>query len=95
MTYDQLKEKAHSLPLEPGVYIMRDAQDNVIYVGKAKKLKNRVSQYFQDTVSHSPKTKVMVSRIDHFDVIVAAWSLKHLCWNAPLSNAICPNTISF
>ena len=72
MTYDQLKEKANSLPLVPGVYIMRDKNDKVIYVGKAKKLKNRVSQYFLDTVSHSPKTRIMVSKIDHFDVIVAA-----------------------
>ena len=72
MTYDQLKEKAASLPLVPGVYIMKDKNDKVIYVGKAKKLKNRVSQYFLDTVSHSPKTRMMVSKIDHFDVIVAA-----------------------
>lgn len=72
MTYEELKEKALSLPFAPGVYIMRDKTDKVIYVGKAKKLKNRVSQYFQDTASHSPKTRVMVSHIHHFDVIVAA-----------------------
>ena len=72
MTYEELKDKALSLPLAPGVYIMRDKQDKVIYVGKAKKLKNRVSQYFQDTASHMPKTRLMVSKIDHFDVIVAA-----------------------
>ena len=51
MTFDELKDKALSLPLAPGVYIMRDKSGAVIYVGKAKKLKNRVSQYFQDTVS--------------------------------------------
>ena len=72
MTFEELKEKALSLPLAPGVYIMRDVSDRVIYVGKAKKLKNRVSQYFQDTASHSPKTRLMISKIDHFDVIVAA-----------------------
>lgn len=72
MVIDKLKEKAACLPLVPGVYIMRDKDDCVIYVGKAKKLRNRVSQYFQDAVSHSPKTKLMVSKIDHFDVIVAA-----------------------
>lgn len=72
MTFDQLKEKALSLPFVPGVYIMKDKTDKVIYVGKAKKLKNRVSQYFQDTASHTPKTRIMVSKIDHFDVIVAA-----------------------
>ena len=72
MTFDQLKEKALSLPLAPGVYIMRDKNDKVIYVGKAKKLKNRVSQYFQSTAAHTPKTRLMVSHIDHFDVIVAA-----------------------
>ena len=71
MTFEELKNKALTLPYEPGVYIMRDKNDKVIYVGKAKKLKNRVSQYFQDTASHSPKTRVMVSKIDHFDVIVA------------------------
>ena len=53
MTFDELKEKARSLPLKPGVYIMQDAQSNVIYVGKAKALKNRVSQYFQDSAGHS------------------------------------------
>ena len=72
MTFDELKAKAYTLPQEPGVYIMRDKNDDVIYVGKAKKLKNRVSQYFVDTVSHSPKTRRMVSNIDHFDVIIAS-----------------------
>ena len=72
MTFDELKEKALTLPLVPGVYIMKDKTDNVIYVGKAKKLKNRVSQYFHDMAQHTPKTRIMVSKIDHFDVIVAA-----------------------
>ena len=72
MTFDELKEKALSLPYAPGVYIMRNKDDKVIYVGKAKKLKNRVSQYFQNTANHTPKTRLMVSHIHHFDVIVAA-----------------------
>ena len=72
MNLAQLKQKASGLPLLPGVYIMKDASDKVIYVGKAKKLKNRVSQYFQDTASHSGKTRLMVSKIDHFDVIVCS-----------------------
>ena len=71
MTFDELKEKAHSLPLKPGVYIMQDAKNTVIYVGKAKALKNRVSQYFQDSAAHTEKTRAMVSQIDHFDVIIA------------------------
>lgn len=72
MTLDELKAKASTLPYAPGVYIMQDKTGQVIYVGKAKKLRNRVSQYFQDTSSHSLKTKTMVSKIHHFDVIVAA-----------------------
>ena len=72
MTFEQLKEKAAALPMAPGVYLMKDKTENIIYVGKAQKLKNRVSQYFVDTVSHSPKTRMMVSKISSFDVIVAA-----------------------
>ena len=71
MTFDELKEKAHALPLKPGVYIMQDRHNEVIYVGKAKALKNRVSQYFANLASHTEKTRAMVSSIDHFDVIVA------------------------
>ncbi len=71
MELDYLKNKAAALPLLPGVYLMRDAQNTVIYVGKAKKLKNRVSQYFQDTASHSPKTRLMVSKVSDFEVIIA------------------------
>ena len=72
MCFEELKEKASTLPSAPGVYIMRDKTNTVIYVGKAKKLKNRVSQYFQDVANHTPKTRMMVSKIDQFDVIVAA-----------------------
>ena len=71
MTFEELRQKAHSLPLKPGVYIMRDKDDTVIYVGKAKALKNRVSQYFQDSSAHTEKTRAMVAQIDHFEVIIA------------------------
>ncbi len=72
MNLEELKASALSLPLEPGVYLMKDHEDRVIYVGKAKKLKNRVTQYFQDTASHSPKTRKMVSHVHHFETIAAA-----------------------
>lgn len=71
MDINDLKNKALSLPAQPGVYIMRDKNNRVIYVGKAKNLKNRVSQYFQGAASHSVKTRQMVSNVDHFDVIIA------------------------
>jgi len=69
LTREELKGKANDLPLLPGVYLMMDKTGKVIYVGKAKKLKNRVSQYFQDSAAHTLKTKQMVSQIDRFDTI--------------------------
>lgn len=67
---DSLREKANNLPLLPGVYIMLDGQGQVIYVGKAKKLKNRVSSYFHG--EHLPKVAAMVEKVADFNVIVAA-----------------------
>ena len=90
MTFDELKDKALNLPYAPGVYIMRNKDDKVIYVGKAKKLKNRVSQYFQHTANHTPKTRVMVSHIDHFDVIVAASEFEALVLECSLIKRYSP-----
>lgn len=90
MTFDELKDKALSLPLSPGVYVMRDKEDRVIYVGKAKRLKNRVTQYFQDALSHTPKTRMMVSKIDHFDVIVAASEFEALVLECSLIKRYLP-----
>lgn len=90
MTLQELKESAQALPLSPGVYIMRDKDNRVIYVGKAKKLKNRVSQYFQDTVSHSLKTKLMVSKVDRFEVIVAASEFEALVLECSLIKQYMP-----
>jgi excinuclease ABC subunit C len=70
MTFQELKEKALNLPMKPGVYIMMDKSGEVIYVGKAKLLKNRVISYFREN-GHDAKTMVMVSKIDNFDIIVA------------------------
>ena len=66
---DTLSEKANNLPLLPGVYIMLDEHGEVIYVGKAKKLKNRVSSYFHG--EHLPKVAAMVEKVRDFNVIVA------------------------
>ena len=71
MTFEQLKQKAHDLPREPGVYIMKDALGQIIYIGKAKILRNRVSQYFANLASHTAKTRQMVSKIDSFETIFA------------------------
>lgn len=90
MTKAELKEKALSLPLAPGVYLMQDQANEVIYVGKAKKLKNRVSQYFVDSASHSPKTRMMVSKVDHFDVIIAASEFEALVLECSLIKRYLP-----
>ena len=68
----KIREKVASLPLSPGVYLMLDQSGTVIYVGKAKKLKNRVSSYFLDSANHTPKTRMLVSQIADFNVIMAA-----------------------
>lgn len=71
-----LSEKANRLPLLPGVYIMKNSRGEVIYVGKAKKLKNRVTSYFRG--EHLPKVEAMVSKVSDFDVIIVKSELEAL-----------------
>ena len=65
-----LREKAMKLPLTPGVYIMKNKSGKIIYIGKAKKLKNRVSQYFGSQNRHSTKVRKMVENVADFDYIL-------------------------
>ena len=70
MTIEELKKKALSLTLQPGVYLMKDKQGEIIYVGKAKALKNRVVSYFRENASHTEKVRQMVAHVNDFDYIV-------------------------
>lgn len=73
-----IQEHLKQLPAEPGVYLMKDKFDNIIYVGKAKILKNRVRQYFQSSKNHSSKVKSMVKNIDKFEYIITDSELEAL-----------------
>lgn len=74
----RLREKAAALPLSPGVYIMRDPAGKVIYVGKSRAIKNRVSQYFHENGVTSPKTDAMTSHIFDFDYILCDTEIEAL-----------------
>lgn len=73
-----LDEKLKNLPENPGVYLMRDETDNIIYVGKAISLRNRVRQYFQSSKNHSPKVRAMVANIRDFEYIITDSELEAL-----------------
>lgn len=66
----RLKNKANKLPLSPGVYIMKNKEGKIIYIGKAKALKNRVSQYFGSQEKHYTKVRKMVENVEDFDYIL-------------------------
>ena len=80
---DSIKDRVKDLPLLPGVYIMRDESGTIIYIGKAKKLKNRVSQYFFDTVK-IPKVQMMADSVKTFDYIIVNSELEALNLEANL-----------
>lgn len=73
-----IQEELKKLPIKPGVYIMKDENGDIIYIGKAVVLKNRVRQYFQHSAAHSPKVHAMVARIKTFEYIVTDSELEAL-----------------
>ena len=73
-----IQEQLKKLPAEPGVYLMKDEDDKIIYVGKAISLKNRVRQYFQSSKNHSSKVKSMVKNINSFEYIITDSELEAL-----------------
>ena len=79
-----LRDKANHLPLEPGVYLMKNAEGTIIYVGKAKALKNRVTSYFRSNSQHNAKTIKLVEHIHDFDFIVTQKELDALVLEASL-----------
>mgnify|MGYP000911428503 CR=1 FL=1 len=89
MTKSELLKKANELPMKPGVYMMKDVNGTVIYVGKAKILKNRVVSYFRNG-EHTEKTRQMVSRVDRFDVIICASELDALLTECSLIKRYVP-----
>jgi len=74
---EKLEEKIRMLPDSPGCYLMKDASGEIIYVGKAVNLKNRVRSYFRDT-THTPKVAAMIAHIDDFDVLLCETNLEAL-----------------
>lgn len=70
MDHDSLINKANNLPDSPGIYIMKDALDEILYIGKAISLKNRVRQYFRNSSSHSQRVASMVEKVMDFEIIL-------------------------
>ena len=70
MASDLIEELLRQLPSSPGVYIMRNARGNILYVGKSNNLKNRVRSYFASSQKLTPKTQLLVERIHDFEYFV-------------------------
>ena len=82
-----------NLPEKPGVYIMKNSLGEVIYVGKAKILKNRVRSYFQNSKNHSEKVRVMVKNISEFEYIVTDSEMEALILECNLIKKYSPSII--
>jgi len=85
-----LKEKIDNLPKTPGIYMMKDKYGDIIYVGKSKKLKERVKSYFTNSKNHSKKVKRMVKNIEDLDVILTDTELDALLLECEMIKKIRP-----
>lgn len=87
---DKLRIKASALPEQPGVYIMKNIDNETIYIGKAKNLKNRVSQYFGYRSNHSTKVRRMVENVEDFDYIIVSGEFEALVLECSLIKQYSP-----
>lgn len=87
LTIDQ---ELNALPRKPGVYQFKDTQGNLLYVGKAKNLKNRVSSYFQDRTNHSPRIQALVAQVAHVDYTVTESEFEALILEANMIKTLRP-----
>lgn len=85
-----IKEKIKKLPCSPGVYLMKDSLDTIIYVGKSKSLRNRVGSYFTNSKSHSPKVLKLVTNLKDFDYILTDTEFEALLLECKLIKEIKP-----
>jgi excinuclease ABC subunit C len=84
MTQNDITAKLENLPTKPGVYLMKDASGKIIYVGKAKSLRNRVRAYFHDTPPYHPKISTLISKISDFDILATDSEMEALILEANL-----------
>lgn len=85
-----MKDRLKNVPLQPGVYLFRDREDRVIYVGKARVLRSRMRSYFQNPAGMLPKVKAMMTRVGDFDYIVTATEVEALILESNLIKAYQP-----
>jgi len=76
--FSHLKERLDTLPIDPGVYQMRDGQGAILYIGKAKNLRNRVRSYFRGSALHSPRIAIMVGKVQSIDLVVTGSEMEAL-----------------
>lgn len=82
--FDELKELVKEYPTQSGVYLMKNSVDKIIYVGKAKNLRNRVRSYFTDSKDHTPKTRLLVQNINHIEYILTKTEVEAFLLEASL-----------
>jgi excinuclease ABC subunit C len=81
---ERLNHRLKEIPLEPGVYFMRDASDNILYIGKSKKLRARVRSYFRNLKDHTPRIELMVHQVTEIEFIVTDTEAEALALEANL-----------
>ena len=94
MVSELIRERLKAVPSRPGCYLMRDRRGVIIYIGKAKNLRNRVTSYFRENPDHTPKVAAMVSHVYDYDFIVTDSEYEALSAHNQREQHKCSGTLS-